>query len=656
MKICKFLFILAGIFIFFGCSNDLVIYDGQNDIKSVNGFGSLTYEITLPQGLAKAELSLTSINQNTFIKFIDLLDKEDNTMSFSNVPVGYYKLSIRLYQEDHSISAKNETVYIEKNKTTILSFDLSQASFYQAPDPVQLFTVNNNGSYYLNGLSNNHIYAVAVNNTSRYIPYTDAGKIISYTLNGTKYQVAPSGRSIDSWSSSNMDRFDSQIEQGDSIPLKFDNSRAIEFNANPPPVQQDRSASRSVFYKQPVTGEKRLFWIDDFERYYSWQQKQATLAATSNHANIWILDEYFDNKSGCNTDSKITTAQAKIMAEKFDAIYRYTTPIFGYEFGGSPDSSQPGGVDGDMKIQILVYDIEGRGSAGGTIGYFWSKDFYTNEYLQTNNFNMKSNNAEMFYINSYWLDAEPDMVYSALIHEFVHLINFNEKFVNNKVNYATWYTEMLAMLGEDLIGPMIGITPNNSGHPVSMRIPYTLGLYACNPFNWSGFKSYGITFGFGAYMARNFGGAALVREIATNNKTNFDSISDALTKFNPAIGFTNVAERYYEAFISNDTFDRGMASFNKSTTSTIAGNRYTFIGFDIFAMNRVNVALSPNFISFWSSNEKGPLTYGLTQNFYLDNYSFVLLSCADWQNANGDMTVEIKKPDSEFVTMHLVVK
>lgn len=368
------------------------------------------------------------------------------------------------------------------------------------------------------------------------------------------------------------------------------------------------------------------------------------------------MDGYFDNSSAGAADNKLTTLQARALAEKFDAIYQYTTPIFGCEYGGGTNSQQPGGVDGNPKILILVYDIDANSSSGSTVGYFWSKDHYANEYLQSQGSAYKSNLAEIFYIDSYWADARPETVYSTLIHEFVHMINFNEKYVAHNKSYGTWYTEMLAMLGEDAIGPLVGINPESSGHPIMARIPYTLGLYSNDPTYWYGSRSYGITYGFGAYLARNYGGTALIREIAQNDKTNIDSITLALSVFNPSMDFTKAVERYHEAFICNDTRDRGMASFNKTITNTINGYQYTLYGFDIYQMNRVNIGLALGITSYWSTTEKGPYLYGLTQNYVLDYYSFILLSCADWQNVSGELIVDMKKPVVSSVNLHLLVK
>jgi len=525
--------------------------------------------------------------------------------------------------------------------------------------PIQSYKIAESGPVTLENLSTNQVFAAAVNKAAGYLNYSYAGGVTSYTLNGIKHQVALAGRSAVSTIFDTSGHDASFAEQGDKIPLQFDKPEAGEFNANPlplPPAPRNTRSSRSAVIIPSKIGDKRMFWLNDADRTSVWQEKQATLTAVSNHAEIWIMDEYFSDSSAGVSDNKLTTIQAKALAEKFDFIYQYTTPIFGHEYGGGPDSPQPGGIDGNQKILILVYDIEANSSSGSTVGYFWSKDHFANEYLQSQGSAYKSNLAEIFYIDSYFADARPETVYSTLIHEFVHMINFNEKYVVYNKSSSTWYTEMLAMLGEDAIGPLVGIKPNSSGHPITVRMPYTLGLYSYDPTFWAGSMSYGITYGFGAYLVRNYGGTALIKEIAQNNKIDIDSVSAALSVFNPSMNFTKAVERYYEAFICNDTTDRGAASFNKTVTNTIDGCEYTLYGFDIFQMNRVNVALGLGMISYWSSTEKGPFVYGLTQNYILDYYSFILLSCADWQNVSGDMVVDMKKPTSSSVNLHLVVK
>jgi hypothetical protein len=626
-------------------------------IAGEEGQGNFAYDITLPADLNKAELSLAPLADNGCDEKIDLMG--NNNKGTLAVPAGYYMAAIDLCRENLTTAGKTEVVHVYKGRTTFMTVDFTKISFASAPAPIQSYKIIESGPVMLENLASNQVFAVAVNKSSYFTNYSYAGGVVSYTLNGIKHQVALAGRSAGGVLFDTPDRNGALAEKGDMIPAQYDKNEAGKFNANPlpiPPISRNTHSARAVEFIPPKIGDKRQFWLDDADRTDTWQQKQATLAAVSNHAEIWVMDERFDNNSAGANDNKLTSVQAAALAEKFDAIYQYTTPIFGCEYGGGSNSPQPGGVDGNVKILILVYDIEADSSSGSTVGYFWSKDHYSDEYLQSQGYGYKSNTAEIFYIDSYWADTRPETVYSALIHEFVHMINFNEKFVVHNKSFSTWYTEMLAMLGEDAVGPLVGINPESSGHPIKTRIPYTLGTYSYNPTFWSGSMSYGITYGFGAYLARNYGGVSLIREIAKNDKTNIDSVSLALSIFNPDMDFTKAVERYHEAFICNDSRDRGMASFNKTTANMIDGYQYTLYGFDIYQMNRVNIALGAGYISYWNTTEKGPFLYGLTQNYFLDYYSFILLSCADWQNVSGDLEVEMKKPSISSVNMHLIVK
>ena len=110
----------------------------------------------------------------------------------------------------------------------------------------------------------------------------------------------------------------------------------------------------------------------------------------------------------------------------------------------------------DTAVNILIYDISGDGSAplssSGIVGYFWAKDWYTDPDLVKAGYpDYHSNNAEIFYIDSYFADDEPGIMYSTLCHEFQHMVNFNNKSVNNNKPADTWYDEMLSMTVEDMM-------------------------------------------------------------------------------------------------------------------------------------------------------------------------------------------------------------
>ena len=182
-----------------------------------------------------------------------------------------------------------------------------------------------------------------------------------------------------------------------------------------------------------------------------------------------------ENTSSGSSSNKISEKQAQELAGRFDLIYPLTTNLFGYEYGGGPNGN--GGMDNDKKIQVLIYDFGDESGDAVTVGFFWSKDFYTQAELDRYGWKSKTNLAEMIYINASRLIKYPNDIYSTLIHEFQHMIRFNGKFVKYGVSSSTWYCEMLAMLAEDAIAPLIGISHTNPDHVVSENIPRFLDSY-----------------------------------------------------------------------------------------------------------------------------------------------------------------------------------
>jgi hypothetical protein len=256
-----------------------------------------------------------------------------------------------------------------------------------------------------------------------------------------------------------------------------------------------------------------MFWVESYYNSRTFVQKQATLRATGQYGNIWIMDENYGSGS---SSKKITTTQAQTLAAKFDSIYPIETNLLGYEYGGEPGGN--GGKDGDPKIQILIYDID------AVAGFFWGKDFYEQSQLSPT----KTNLAEIFYIDASQVNDVPEYIYSALFHEFQHMINFNMKSVKHNRSSESWYNEMLSVMAEDVISPLIGIGPANSGHPIRSRIPTFLNNYhLVGMSEWVTLSSasYAKGFAFGAYLMRNYGGANLLKEMLANNSTNIDSVT-----------------------------------------------------------------------------------------------------------------------------------
>jgi hypothetical protein len=471
----------------------------------------------------------------------------------------------------------------------------------------------------INGLSNNEIYLVKVNTTGSQVSATNTGKAQS---------LSPT------------------IVNND-MPISFNNTNTIprmghpaadEFHANPPPITKKRagSADRSIASLAAyVVGNTTQFWVETSLNNRIWVQKTATLRAQGTFGNIWVMNDL----------TSFTSAQAEAMAAKFDQIYPIETSLLGYEYGGGPTGD--GGKDGDKRIQILVYDI-GISLASTTLGYYWAKDYYDQSYLDVNGYNLKTNMAEMFYLNgnSAVVTIFGDQLYSTLVHEFQHMINFSQKTIKNGVNSGSWYNEMLSMLAEDVISPLIGIAPTNSGHPIKSRIPTFLTNYHLSgtaewePTN-NALDSYSVMYAFGAYLIRNYGGADLLKEMLANNTTNINSVTAALKTVTGSGSFEDALRRFGEAMVFSGTMPSDVLSFDKTVTKTIGGNTYTATKFNV-----------------WSDfGTTKPKIFGSNEQVSTRPYSITVhQDSAAWKNKSGTFSITLEKPASSSIEFYLMVK
>ena len=269
---------------------------------------------------------------------------------------------------------------------------------------------------------------------------------------------------------------------------------------------------------------------------------------------------YADTRNGSGTDKGISLSEDDYIAlgQKFDACYALETSVIGNPLYSKYNNSMY--VPCNQKIVILVSDLFGDASKdqqGGTVGYFYSGDLYTQKFLDDNlnvssspdNY-IHSNQCEMFYIDALFLTKMPSTVYSTLVHEFNHMINYVVKTVNymtNKTNVNalrscdTWFTEMLAMTTEDMFQSYLKLKDEDSP---KARIPYFGFAYYYGFKSWDDKKvdpliMYANTYAFGAFLARNFGGVELIKQIAQNDYVNEQAITKALQTIYPNETYTD---------------------------------------------------------------------------------------------------------------------
>ena len=325
--------------------------------------------------------------------------------------------------------------------------------------------------------------------------------------------------------------------------------------------------------------------VETFVNSSQYTKRRATLRAVGTNCYIWILNDNFTDKTV--SGDKITQTKAAELAEKFDSMYQKIRDVFGEESDeiisayGFNDISTA--CDTGTKVNIVVYDIEDdytTGQASGVAGYFWPKDYYTATEKPTSRDDVLplSNEGKYFYVDSGFLNEYPDMIYSTLAHEFQHMINFGQKTMKSMqtatkesdvVSSSTWSNEMMSMVCEDMIQQHLGISEADS--PISRLIFFAQGYYNSGLTEWlTGDDvafSYAGAYAFGAYLARNYGGTSLIKQIATNKYVDQEAITQALKSNKATSGetFESVFKKYPQALVL-DNAPKGVTvpTFNKS--------------------------------------------------------------------------------------------
>jgi hypothetical protein len=273
-----------------------------------------------------------------------------------------------------------------------------------------------------------------------------------------------------------------------------------------------------------------------------------------------VLNIYTANNDGYTNSTTITNAMIDALAEKFlkaglnNDIYDWVTGIFGEPWGEHGYTNLIPNDNDTIAITILILDIDKdhanqfSQTGGFTAGYYYAKDNYkTSAYGG-------SNQRLMFYLDAPALakadgtwditDPYPADQVSTLAHEFQHMIHFYQKAVLEDTASETWLNEMCSMIAEDLVADKIPI-PGPRGldlvsgaydHPgtagtliASSRISQFNYYSEYSITNWrANGSTYGPAYAFGAYLARNYGGAPLFQKIVQSPYGGMDAVIHAI--------------------------------------------------------------------------------------------------------------------------------
>ena len=337
-----------------------------------------------------------------------------------------------------------------------------------------------------------------------------------------------------------------------------------------------RSVEAVQLRRTCTVGKTAAFYISYDEINY--QEVEFTLEASGKYCNIWYYDDISDVSLDVSKSSLDETFD--VLAEKFDSVFYAEQTVFGsYEI----ENKNGAFISTPEKIDILIFDLEqdARSSAngGGTYGFFNIVDIYTEEPVNRLNekesAGYRTNQAECFYIDAYFLKDRPDKIYETLVHEFQHLLGFINTVVNKGSSvYETWYTEMMSQLAEDILISYLGIEYEDSFLPGRMswcNLYHNLGFY-----DWksSVYAGYGNAYLFGSYLAHSYGGIDFIRTLAQCGKINEEAVTFALKQ-------TCNSDDFYTAF-----YKWGKSVLDGSLENEINGNAgkydFTLHGIDVW--------------------------------------------------------------------------
>lgn len=330
-------------------------------------------------------------------------------------------------------------------------------------------------------------------------------------------------------------------------------------------------------------------------------------------------------------------------------IYDWDTSVLGAEWGSTSYSNL---IPFNKEITILLSDIEADNSdTGGIVGYFWAGNNFTTASVSSSNQRIMFVIDAVMFANpttdgssgtgtwdpttSYW----PRIVYSTLAHEFQHMIQFYQKQVLYQIetDTDTWINEMCSMLMEDLVADKLnvegprGVTPptdGTAGGPGNTlgRFPDfdRFSYYPLAVTDNFGLIDYSISYAFGSWLARNYGGASLLRKIVQSPYTDNTAIIKAVEAYTGRTDetFTMLLERWASAvLVSNLTDAPAGYRYNTGgwTTSSEGGIPYDLGSINVFNYSPAltvfgSSGAAPSSIFYHSSNVYYKAASGLTSS------------------------------------------
>lgn len=375
-----------------------------------------------------------------------------------------------------------------------------------------------------------------------------------------------------------------------------------------------QTIDRSNSQLELVVGEtKKNIWVGTDVNLSTFEHLPATLRATGTYCNVWVLNDcWTDDKA---SGKQIDTALAEKMATFFDQVYALETNLYGKESDqifylteSVRSLTRNSFALEDMKklsntgtkVNLVVCDIGadyGKAIQSGTLGYFTDTDYYPDlEDLNTmtgQNFAKSdypfyhSNEGKYLYIDAPSCVSAVANVMTIITHEYQHLITWGRKTMNHYASKGyiladSAYYEMMAMVGEDFMKEYtksLYIDFTNDNTPFAWRLPSFNVNYPMSGIEYRTDEngtyvsvSYATNYTFGAWLARTYGGAALMYDIVNNTEGEYFPAVQSSIK--TVTGKSVSIESLLKDFVWDCIVSKDNAGFRKKVELTSTDSLY----------------------------------------------------------------------------------
>ena len=401
------------------------------------------------------------------------------------------------------------------------------------------------------------------------------------------------------------------------------------FNDGPPAWEGSADPARiQELQARPAVaeGDRLSVYEPDEEVVLAFTVRRVVTDGTTTAA-LWVADQEWEPTCASRGDC-VTQEMVDAVAERFirpggsNDIYDWVTTIFGDPWGPHSVLGRDGQpilipADAADEIHIFLYDIEADGYPTGPriVGYFWR----AHNFLRQPPPSIYQYSLERlaFFMDSPYLataedetweitDRRPSVILGTLAHEFQHMIHYYQKPVVRNAISESWLNEQASEVAEDLIadkmmidGPRaVDYDDPTAGEPENRgsRLPGYNLYNDIQVTTWDGYlANYSINYALGAYLARNYGGAALYGDIVQSDRSGVGAIEGAMRNQGHDESFLDLLTNWAAANLLSD--NREAPAPYQYNTGTWRTSYTGGLEFRLGSINLYNYSYAPGRLS-----------------------------------------------------------